>query len=78
MKRRSFLKGLAAALVVPKILLSEKAKTGIPVPEDNTSTHLVTWGEGSIEQMTRRTVRTGLPDATWKKLYEGVKPIGRT
>lgn len=33
MKRRSFLKGVVVALVVPKILLSEKAKTGIPVPE---------------------------------------------
>ncbi len=33
MKRRSFLKGLAAALVAPKILLSEKAEAVVPAPK---------------------------------------------
>lgn len=60
MKRRSFLKGLAVALVAPKILLSEKAaavvpvkKISTPVPEDNTSIWMVNWGEDSVHSITK-------------------------
>ena len=72
MKRRSFLKGLAAALVVPKILVAEKTEAVAPVLGDNTSVKLVTWGEGSFEHMSGRTFRKGLPKVTWRKLHEGI------
>jgi hypothetical protein len=38
----------------------------------------MTWIEGNLETGHRTTVRTGLPSATWRKLYQGVQPSKST
>lgn len=63
MKRRSFLKGLAAALVVPKMLITEKVEA---IPSQ------LTEAERINKLYPLRVVKRGLPKVTWRKLHEGI------
>ena len=64
MKRRTFLKGLGVALVAPKTLLTGEVKAAVPVSNYK-------------PLPAGMTIRTGLPEVTWRKLHEGISPLAR-
>lgn len=46
--------------------------------QNNTALRDILWLEGNLPTGHRTTVRTGLPEATWRKLYQGVQPSKST
>jgi len=38
----------------------------------------MTWVEGNLVTGNRSTIRTGLPEPTWRKMYQGVQPTKST
>jgi len=46
--------------------------------ETNETLEDMTWVEGNLVTGNRSTIRTGLPEPTWRKMYQGVQPTKST
>ncbi len=77
--RRGFIKGLAACSVaIPFLPRMLEAKPEVIVGvnralegSDNTSAYLVTWGEDTVNILSEKVTRKGLPPAAWRHLETG-------